>query len=126
NGVIAADLPVKGDMSTWLCWAGRTIPAPCNDVSVDLSLTMNRSTETSLQGAGMVRPAQHSQVLISPLTGRSAAMTPLGPQAAQAMMASSSSERGCGCIFETYPVGPFSWTTVFPLPQVIVSDCPDS
>src|SRR5260370_356981 len=42
------------------------------------------------------------------------------------VMASSSSERGCGCILETYPVGPFSWTTVLPLPQVITSDCPDS
>src|SRR5438067_13553757 len=35
NGVIAADLPVKGDMSAWLCWAGRTIRARCNDVSGD-------------------------------------------------------------------------------------------
>src|SRR5436305_7475015 len=36
NGVIAADLPVTGNMNPWLCWAGRTIPAPCNDVAVDL------------------------------------------------------------------------------------------
>src|SRR5260370_42034504 len=39
NGVLAAELPVKVDMSTFLCWAGRTIPAPCNDVSVDLFIT---------------------------------------------------------------------------------------
>jgi hypothetical protein len=44
NGVIAADLPVKGDMSTFLCWAGRTIPAPCNDVSVDLFITNDSGT----------------------------------------------------------------------------------
>ena len=49
----------------------------------------------------MVRPAQHNHVLMSPLTGKSAAITPLGPHAAQAMMASSSSESGCGCILET-------------------------
>ena len=36
NGVIFADLPVQANMSTWLCWAGRTIPAPCNDSAVDL------------------------------------------------------------------------------------------
>lgn len=44
NGVIAADLPVTGNMSTWLCWAGRTIPAPCNDVAVDLIIVNDQGT----------------------------------------------------------------------------------
>src|SRR2546430_17643794 len=35
NGVIAADLPGTGNLNTFLCWAGRTIPAPCNDTAVD-------------------------------------------------------------------------------------------
>jgi len=44
NGVIAADLPVTGNMNTWLCWAGRTIPAPCNDVAVDLVVVNDQGT----------------------------------------------------------------------------------
>src|SRR5579875_1890881 len=49
NGVIAADLPVTGNMNTWLCWAGRTIPAPCNDLAVDLVVVND-------QGTWMYRP----------------------------------------------------------------------
>ena len=49
NGVIAADLPVTGNMNTWLCWAGRTIPAPCNDLAVDLFIVND-------QGTWMYRP----------------------------------------------------------------------
>ena len=65
-------------------------------IHVPWSLTMNRSTARSLQGAGIVRPAQHSQVFMFPVTGRSAAITPFGPQAAQATSASSTSFSGCG------------------------------
>src|SRR5215469_10742848 len=65
-------------------------------IHVPLSLTMTRSTARSLQGAGIVRPAQHSQVFMFPVTGRSAAITPLGPQPAQAASASSTSASECG------------------------------
>lgn len=44
NGVVLADLPVQGDLSTFLCWAGRTIPAPCNDVAVDLFIVNDTGT----------------------------------------------------------------------------------
>jgi hypothetical protein len=44
NGVIAADLPVTGNMNTWLCWAGRTIPAPCNDLAVDVFIVNDEGT----------------------------------------------------------------------------------
>ncbi len=36
NGVVLADVPVQGGMSSLLSWAGRTIPASSNDLSVDL------------------------------------------------------------------------------------------
>jgi hypothetical protein len=44
NGVVLADAPVHGNISTWLCWAGRTIPAPCNDVAVDLFVVNDQGT----------------------------------------------------------------------------------
>ncbi len=44
NGVVLADAPVHGNLSTWLCWAGRTIPAPCNDVAVDLFIVNDKGT----------------------------------------------------------------------------------
>jgi len=31
-------------MNTWLCWAGRTIPAPCNDLAVDLFIVNDQGT----------------------------------------------------------------------------------
>ncbi len=36
NGSVAADIPVQGDLSSLLHWAGRTIPASSNDLAVDL------------------------------------------------------------------------------------------
>ena len=44
NGVVAADLPVTGNLNTFLCWAGRTIPAPCNDTAVDLFICNDEGT----------------------------------------------------------------------------------
>lgn len=36
NGVVLADVPVQGALAGLLSWAGRTIPASSNDLSVDL------------------------------------------------------------------------------------------
>ena len=36
NGIALADVPVYGALSSMLSWAGRTIPASSNDLSVDL------------------------------------------------------------------------------------------
>ncbi len=36
NGIALADIPVQGALSGMLSWAGRTIPASSNDLSVDL------------------------------------------------------------------------------------------
>lgn len=36
NGVVLADVPVQGGLSSLLSWAGRTVPASSNDCSVDL------------------------------------------------------------------------------------------
>ena len=81
--------------SLWISTGARR-SATGRYIHVPWSLTMNRSTARSLQGAGIVRPAQHSHVFMFPVTGRSAAITPLGPQAAQAASASSTSVSGCG------------------------------
>ncbi len=35
NGIITADIPVQGDLSSLLSWAGRTVPASSNDQAVD-------------------------------------------------------------------------------------------
>src|SRR3972149_4387970 len=32
NGVVAADIPVQGDLSSLLYWAGRTVPGSSNDM----------------------------------------------------------------------------------------------
>ena len=36
NGAALADVPVQGDLAGLLSWAGRTVPASSNDLSVDL------------------------------------------------------------------------------------------
>jgi hypothetical protein len=58
NGVILADLPVTGNMSTWLCWAGRTIPAPCNDVAVDLFIVNDEGTSLYRPSAERLNPLE--------------------------------------------------------------------
>jgi hypothetical protein len=44
NGVIAMDLPVGADMSTWLCTSGRTLPGPCNDSQAHLFIVNDKGT----------------------------------------------------------------------------------
>lgn len=36
NGIVTADIPVQGDLSSLLHWAGRTVPGSSNDLAVDL------------------------------------------------------------------------------------------
>lgn len=50
NGIVLADSAVHGHLGTWLCWAGRTIPAPCNDVATDLFIVND-------QGVHLYRPS---------------------------------------------------------------------
>ncbi len=51
NGIITADIPVQGDLSSLLSWAGRTVPASSNDQAVDLFI-INDS------GVHLYRPGQ--------------------------------------------------------------------
>ncbi len=44
NGVVLADAPLHGNISTWVCWSGRTIPAPCNDCAQDLFIVNDEGT----------------------------------------------------------------------------------
>ncbi len=50
NGAILADVPVQGALSGLLSWAGRTIPASSNDLSVDLMIVND-------DGVSLYRPA---------------------------------------------------------------------
>jgi hypothetical protein len=95
-------------------------------IHVPWSLTTTRSTARSLQGAGIVRPAQHSHVFMLPVTGRSAAITPFGPQAAHAASASSTSVSGRGLWADLYASGPRSVVTVRFWLHVSVSGSPVS
>ncbi len=70
------------------------------------SLMMNRSTPWSLLEAGTVRPAQEIRLERSPCTGISAVTMPLGPSAAQAMSASSTSLSGTGWFADSKASGP--------------------
>ena len=44
NGVVLADAPLNGNLSTWVCWSGRTVPAPCNDCAQDLFIVNDEGT----------------------------------------------------------------------------------
>lgn len=44
NGVVSGDIGLNTNLSTMLCFAGRTIPGPCNDAAVDLIFTNDRGT----------------------------------------------------------------------------------
>jgi hypothetical protein len=50
NGVALADVPVHGGLSGLLSWAGRTVPASSNDLSVDLFVVND-------DGVSLYRPA---------------------------------------------------------------------
>lgn len=45
NGIVAADIPVNGDLSSLICWAGRTAPGSSNDHSVDLLIISDRGVD---------------------------------------------------------------------------------
>ncbi|MBV6506974.1 MAG: hypothetical protein JJLCMIEE_00011 [Acidimicrobiales bacterium] len=50
NGVVLADVPVQGGLAGLVSWAGRTIPASSNDLSVDLFVIND-------EGVWLYRPA---------------------------------------------------------------------
>jgi hypothetical protein len=57
NGVVAADIPVQGDLSSLLYWAGRTVPGSSNDMAVDLFIVND-------QGVHLYRPGPERMALV--------------------------------------------------------------
>lgn len=51
NGIVAADIPTHGDLSSLLYWAGRTAPGSSNDHSIDLLIINDR-------GVHLYRPSK--------------------------------------------------------------------
>lgn len=60
NGVIAADVPVNGDLSSLLYWAGRTVPASSNDMAVDLFIINDQGVHLYRPGPDRMAPVEIS------------------------------------------------------------------
>ncbi|MCE7928633.1 MAG: hypothetical protein DYG91_09090 [Chloroflexi bacterium CFX7] len=58
NGVIAADVPVNGDLSSLLYWAGRTVPASSNDMAVDLFIINDQGVHLYRPGPDRMAPVE--------------------------------------------------------------------
>jgi nitroreductase len=58
NGVVAADIPVQGDLSSLLHWAGRTAPGSSNDLSVDLFVINDRGVHLYRPGTERMAPVE--------------------------------------------------------------------
>lgn len=58
NGVIAADIPVAGDLSSLIYWAGRTAPGSSNDHSVDLLIISDRGVDLYRPGTERSKPVE--------------------------------------------------------------------
>ena len=78
------------------------------------SLMITRSVADELPGEAIVRPAIQVSSWNPPLTAMSQCTSPLGPQAAQAMRASSTSVSGTGSCSERNCSGLSPCTTVLP------------
>lgn len=58
NGVVAADIPANGDMSSLIYWAGRTAPGSSNDHSVDLLIISDRGVDLYRPGPERSKPVE--------------------------------------------------------------------
>jgi nitroreductase len=58
NGIVAADVPVQGDLSGLLYWAGRTAPGSSNDQSVDLVIINDRGVHLYRPGTARSKPVE--------------------------------------------------------------------
>lgn len=60
NGIITADIPVQGDLSSLLSWAGRTVPASSNDQAVDLFIINDAGVHLYRPGTERMAPVEIS------------------------------------------------------------------
>ena len=58
NGIITADIPVQGDLSSLLSWAGRTVPASSNDQAVDLFIINDSGVHLYRPGTERMAPVE--------------------------------------------------------------------
>lgn len=58
NGIVTADVPVQGDLSSLLSWAGRTVPASSNDHAVDLFIINDAGTRLYRPGSERMAPVE--------------------------------------------------------------------
>lgn len=58
NGMVAADIPVNGDLSSLIYWAGRTAPGSSNDHSVDLMIVSDRGVDLYRPGLARSKPVE--------------------------------------------------------------------
>ncbi len=60
NGIVTADIPVQGDLSSLLSWAGRTVPASSNDQAVDLFIINDKGVHLYRPGTERMAPVEIS------------------------------------------------------------------
>jgi len=58
NGIVTADIPVQGDLSSLLYWAGRTVPASSNDHGVDLFIINDDGVHLYRPGPERMAPVE--------------------------------------------------------------------
>ncbi len=58
NGIVTADIPVQGDLSSLLSWAGRTIPGSSNDQAVDLFIINDDGVHLYRPGPERMAPVE--------------------------------------------------------------------
>jgi hypothetical protein len=58
NGIVTADIPVQGDLSSLLYWAGRTVPASSNDHAVDLFIINDDGVHLYRPGVERMSPVE--------------------------------------------------------------------
>lgn len=60
NGIVTADIPVNGDLSSLLSWAGRTAPASSNDHAVELFIINDDGVHVYRPGTERMAPVEIS------------------------------------------------------------------
>jgi hypothetical protein len=58
NGIVTADIPTSGDLSSLICWAGRTSPGSSNDHSVDLLIINDKGVHLYRPGIERSKPIE--------------------------------------------------------------------
>jgi hypothetical protein len=58
NGIVTADIPVEGDLSSLLHWAGRTVPSSSNGFGVDLFIINDDGVSLYRPGAERMAPVE--------------------------------------------------------------------